>query len=259
MSIPRTAALGDHRLTRVGLGTNRLSDTSEHREFLEAAVGAGVNFIDTAHVYTRGDSERAIGATLAPFADDLVVATKGGYEPGAARPDELRAQLEASFERLRTDTIGLYYLHRVQSDVPLEETLGVLVEYREAGRIEHVGLSQVGVEQIERARALVPVSAVQNEYHLAERESDGVVDYCEREGIVFVPFHPLHGQPPTRLDGIAERYAATPQQIALAWLLKRSPQVTPIPGTRSLEHLNSNLGALELELADEDYASLDAG
>jgi pyridoxine 4-dehydrogenase len=259
LSISRTASLGDYRLTRIGLGTNRLTEKPENRAFLEAALDAGVNFIDTAHVYTGGESERTIGGALAPFADDLVVATKGGYEPGTGRPEQLRAELEESFERLRTDTITLYYLHRVHPDAPLEESLGVIKEYRDDRRIRHVGLSLVDVEQIKRAQAVVPIAAVQNPYNLSERKYDDVVDFCERDEILFAPYYPLRGEAPSALDAIAARYDATPQQIALAWLLKRSPKVVPIPGTLSLEHLKSNLAALDLELSDEDYARLDGG
>jgi aryl-alcohol dehydrogenase-like predicted oxidoreductase len=147
-----------------------------------------VGFIDKAHLYAGGESERAIGAALAPFRDDeLLVATKGGYNPGGGRPERLRAELEESFERLRTDTIALYYLHRVHSGVPLEETLSVLGEYRDAGRIRHVGVSEVSVEQIERARAVVPIAAVQNEYNLSQRNYEDVVAFCEAEAIAFVP------------------------------------------------------------------------
>jgi pyridoxine 4-dehydrogenase len=254
--IPPTITLGDYRVNRIGLGTNRLTDTPENRAFLGAAVDAGVGLIDTAHVYTGGESERTIGAALAPSPDDLVVATKGGYERGGGRPERLRAELEESFDRLRTDSIALYYLHRVDPGVPLEETLGVLREYRDAGRVRHVGLSQVSVDQIERARAVVPIAAVQNEYNLSERTYDDVVDFCERENIPFVPFFPLRGRAPAPLDEIASRYDAPPQQVTLAWLLKRSPCMVPIPGTLSLEHLKTNLAALDLELSDEDYAEL---
>jgi pyridoxine 4-dehydrogenase len=256
MAISREITVGDHRVNRIGLGTNRVTDTPEHREFLRAAVDAGVGLIDTAHVYTGGGSERAIGAALAPSPDGLVVATKGGYERGGAQPERLRAQLEESFERLRTDTLALYYVHRVDPAVPLEETLSVLKEYRDAGRIRHVGLSQVSVDQIELARTVVPIAAVQNEYNLSERRSDDVVDFCETENIPFVPFFPLRGRTRAPLDEIAHRYDATPQQITLAWLLKRSPSMIPIPGTLSLEHLRMNLAALDLELSDEDYATL---
>ncbi|MET0972232.1 MAG: aldo/keto reductase [Thermoleophilaceae bacterium] len=256
MSIPRTTTIGDHQVNRIGLGTNRLTDTPENRDFLTRAVEAGVNFIDTAHLYTGGASEQAIGAALAPFPDDLMVASKAGYHPGSGRPKRLRAEVEESFERLRTETITLYYLHRVDPGVPLEESLSVLREYHDGGRIRHVGVSEVSVDQIERARSVVPIAAVQNEYNLSERKSDGVVDFCERENIAFVPFFPLRGAAPAQLDEIASRYDATPQQITLAWLLKRSPSIIPIPGTLSLEHLKLNLAALDLDLSDEDYARL---
>jgi pyridoxine 4-dehydrogenase len=255
-SAPRTITLGDRRLNRIGLGTNRLTDTPENRSFLKAAVGAGANFIDTAHLYAGGESESVIGAALAPFPDDLVVATKGGYRPGGGRPEQLRAELEQSFERLRTDTIALYYLHRVDPGVPLEQTLTVLEEYRDAGRITHVGLSEVSVEQLELARTVVPIAAVQNEYNPFQRKHDEVVDFCTEENLVFVPFYPLRGGDPAALREIAGRSRASPQQITLAWLLKRSPIVLPIPGTLSLAHLKQNLGALEVELSDQDFDQL---
>jgi pyridoxine 4-dehydrogenase len=229
----RTATLGDYSFDRIGLGTNRLTDTPENHKFLRGAVEAGLRLIDTAHLYSGGESERAIGAALAPFPNDLVVATKGGYRPGSGRPDRLRAELEESFERLRTDTITLYYLHRVDPEVPLEESLSVLREYHDAGRIEHVGVSDVSVDQIERARAVVPIAAVQNQYNLAERRYEDVVDYCEREGLLFVPYYPLHGPGSSR--------------DKLAWLLERSPCIVPIPGTLSLEHLKANLAALDVD------------
>lgn len=213
-----------------------------------------MNFVETAHLYNGGESESTIGAELAPFADGLVVATKGGYHPGGG-PEGLRAELEQSFERLRVETIALYYLHRVDPETPLEQTLAVLKEYRDAGRIEHVGISEVSVEQIERARSVVPIAAVQNEYSLSERKHDDVVDFCAREGIVFVPFYPLAGDDPN-LREVAERYRASPQQIMLAWLLKRSPAILPIPGTLSIEHLKANLAAREIELADSDFETL---
>ena len=253
--MPRTVALGDRRLNRVGLGTNRLTDTAQSRSFLEAAVAAGLNFIDTAHLYAGGESETAIGRALASYSEDVVIATKGGYHSGGGAAG-LREEIEESFKRLQVETIALYYLHRVDPDVPLEETMGLLREYREAGRFAHVGLSEVTVEQIERARSVVPIAAVQNEYNLSERRYDDVVDYCTSEGIVFVPFYPLGGREPPALAEIAHRYGASHSQIALAWLLHRSPAVAPIPGTRSLEHLKENLAALDIELADEDFEAL---
>jgi pyridoxine 4-dehydrogenase len=251
----RRADLAGRSLTRIGLGTNRLTDSAESHRFLRAAVDAGVELIDTAHLYAGGESERAIGAALSPFGDSLVVATKAGYRPGSSHPQRLREEIEQSFERLRVETIDLLYLHRVDPEVPLEASVGVLADYREAGRVEHVGLSEVTVDQIERARHLVPIAAVQNEFNLSERQHDEVVDFCDREGILFVPFYPLRGADRVPQE-LARRLEATPRQLALAWLLRRSPVVAPIPGTLSLDHLRENLEALEIELADEDFERL---
>jgi len=254
--MPRTVELGEHRLTGIGLGTNRLTDTPENRSFLEAAVHTDLNFVDTAHLYAGGESEAVIGATLAPFGDELVVATKGGYEAGIGI-DGLRAELELSYERLQVDTITLYYLHRAHPDHPIEESMRLLQEYRDAGRITHIGLSAVGVEQIEEARSIVPIAAVQNAYNLSERD-DEVVDHCAEEGIAFVAYYPLHGDDTPAVTEIAERHGATPNQVKLAWLLKRSPAIVPIPGTLSVEHLKENLGALDLELSDDEFERLSA-
>jgi pyridoxine 4-dehydrogenase len=186
----RTLTLGDTEVARIGLGTNRLTNTPGHVAFVKEAVAAGVDLIDTAHVYTRGESEETIGAAVSPIPADRVVATKGGYAAGDGRPEVLRAQIEESLRRLRTDSIPLYYLHRVHPDTSLEESLGAIAEYRERGAIRHVGLSQVGIDQLERAREVVPITAVQNHYNLSERTYEDVVDYCAGEGIVFVPYFP---------------------------------------------------------------------
>ena len=253
---PRTLTLGDTEVARIGLGTNRLTLTTENVEFIRQAVAAGIGLIDTAHLYTGGQSEETIGAALSPPPDGRIVATKGGFRPGEGRPDVLRAQIEDSFRRLRTDALELYYLHRVDPETPLEDSLAVIKEYRDQGKIRHVGLSEVGIEQIERARELMPIVAVQNRYNLSERAHDEVVDYCAREGLVFVPFFPLGGDGGPALAEIAERHGATDVQIALAWLLRRSPVMLPIPGTLSLAHLRENLGALELELTEDEYEAL---
>ena len=227
-------AVGDRHVRRVGLGTNRLTDTAENRAVLEGAVEAGIEMIDTAHLYTRGSSETAIGNALAPFPDSLLVATKGGFGSGKGTSTaDLRAELDQSFDRLQTDRIGLYYVHRVHKKVPLAETMNLLAEYVEAGRIENVGLSEVTVKQIEEARKTLPIAAVQNEYSHAERKHDEVLDYCEAEGIAFVPFFPLRA---------ADNRSATE---LIAWLLDRSPAMLPIPGTLSLDHVRENLTALE--------------
>jgi aryl-alcohol dehydrogenase-like predicted oxidoreductase len=253
---PRTLTLGGIEVARIGLGTNRLTHTTENVEFIRQAVAAGVGLVDTAHLYTGGQSEETIGAALSPPPDGRIVATKGGFRPGEGRPEVLRRQIEESIRRLRTDAIELYYLHRVDPETPLEDSLAVIKEYRDQGKIRHVGLSEVGVEQIERARELMPIVAVQNRYNLSERAHDEVVDYCAREGLVFVPFFPLGGDGGPALAEIAERHGATDVQIALAWLLRRSPAMLPIPGTLSLEHLRENLGALELELSEDEYEAL---
>jgi pyridoxine 4-dehydrogenase len=236
---------------RVGLGTNRLTSAREHVTFVREAVAAGVRHIDTAHLYSGGESERAIGEALDGAPDDVLVATKGGYHPGEGRPDVLRAQIEQSLRSLRTEAIGLYYLHRVHPDTPLEESLDAIKAYVDRGAILHVGVSDVSVEQIERARGIVPIVAVQNRYNLAERDHDDVVDFCEREGIAFVPFHPLHGGG-KGVAAAARRLGVTESAVKLAWLLRRSPVILPIPGTLSIDHLRENLAALEVDLGDVD-------
>jgi pyridoxine 4-dehydrogenase len=248
--------LGDTEVARIGLGTNRLTNTPERVAFVKEAVAAGVNLIDTAHTYTGGQSEKTIGAALSPIPDGCIVATKGGYATGHGRPELLRSQIEESLRRLRTDSIALYYLHRVDPETPFEESLGAIKEYRDSGKIRHVGLSQVGIDQIERARHVVPIAAVQNHYNLSERKYEDVVDYCAREHIVFVPYFPLHGRGDRARAEIAERRGATPTQLALAWLLRRSPTMLPIPGTLSLEHLTENLAALEIELSEAEFQAL---
>jgi aryl-alcohol dehydrogenase-like predicted oxidoreductase len=251
-----TLRLGASTLTRIGLGTNRLTDSTENVEFVTQAAAAGVHMIDTAHTYTRGESEETIGRALSPIPEGCVVATKGGYGVAEARPEALRAQIEESLRRLRSERIGLYYLHRLHSEVPLEQSLAVLAEYRDAGKIEQIGVSQASVEQVERARAVVPIDAVQNHYNLTERRHEDVVDYCAAAGIIFVPFFPLGGGGPPELAEIAARHGATPAQITLAWQLRRSPTMLPIPGTLSLAHLRENLGACEIELTESEFQAL---
>jgi pyridoxine 4-dehydrogenase len=226
--VTTTYRLAGVEVPRIGLGTNRL--TTRNVAFVREAVEAGIRHIDTAHLYTGGDSERAIGEAGLP--DDVLIATKGAYRPGEGRPEVLGEQIEQSLRSLRTDAIGLYYLHRVDPQTPLEESLGAIKAYADRGAIRHVGVSDVTVEQIERARAVVPIAAVQNEYSLGQRRHEDVIDYCEREGIAFVPYYPLEG-------------ASDAPGEALKWLLRRSPVVLPIPGTLSIEHLRENLAVLD--------------
>lgn len=252
-AVAKTIPFAGRELRRIGLGTNRLTDTPANRAFLGAAVEAGVQMIDTAHLYSSGESERTIGAALAPFANELVVATKAGYHGGGT--ERLREEIEESFERLRTDVIDLYYLHRLDPEVALPRTLEVLAEFHADGRIRNVGLSEVAVEEILLGRNVVPIAVVQNEYSLERRKHDEVLDFCAEEGILFIPFFPLRGGGKTVAE-IAGRLGATPQQVKLAWLLRRAEVMLPIPGTLSVDHLRSNLAALDLELSDEDYEQL---
>ena len=252
----RTLTVAGAEVARIGLGTNRLTSTPENHAFLREAVEAGLGLIDTAVSYSNGDSERAIGEAFSPKPDGLVVATKGGYYPGTASPEELRKQIDQTLESLRTDSIDLYYLHRVHRETPLADSLSTIDDYRNAGRIKEIGISAVDVGQIEAAREVVPVAAVQNHYNVADRDSDDVVDYCEENGIAFVPYYPLKGHAPPALGEIARSHDATTAQIALAWLLGRSRVMLPIPGTRSIEHLRENLGALEIELTDAEFEAL---
>jgi pyridoxine 4-dehydrogenase len=256
MATTGTVTLGESSVMRIGLGTNRLTNTREHVRFVQEAVAAGVQMIDTAHTYTRGQSEETIGSALSPIPDGCIVATKGGFSTTDAEPGALRAQIEQSFTRLRTERIDLYYLHRVHPEIPLERSLAVIDEYRAARRIRYIGISEVTVEQIERARAVAPIDVVQNHYNLSERQHEQVVDYCAAQGIVFVPYFPLRGAGSPELARIAALHQATPAQITLAWLLRRSPAMLPIPGTLSQEHLRENLDALQLELTDAEFQAL---
>lgn len=245
------------QIARIGLGTNRLRHTKANVAFIRAAVDAGVQMIDTAHLYTSGESEETIGAALSPVPAGCIVATKGGFGgAGHGVPAVLRREIEESLRRLRTERIGLYYLHRVDPDTPLEASLGAIREYVDRGAIVRVGISEVNVEQIARARRVVPIAAVQNNYSLAERKHDAVVDYCTAEGITFVPFFPLRGQDGAEVRTIAARHGATTAQVALAWLLRRSPVMLPIPGTLSTAHVQENLAALRVALSDDEFAAL---
>jgi aryl-alcohol dehydrogenase-like predicted oxidoreductase len=229
----QTYELAGVTVPRIGMGTNRLEDTREGAQFVRDAVAAGIRHIDTAHLYTGGASERAIGTALAEVGERVLVATKGGYRPGEGRPEVLRAQIEQSLQALRVEAIDLYYLHRVDPETPLEESLGELREQVARGAIRHVGLSEVSVEQIEQGRAVLDIAAVQNLYNLEDTSHDPVIDHCAANGIAFVPYFPLRGG-----DGLSSTEK-------LRRLLERAPNVLPIPGTLSLAHLRENLAALE--------------
>lgn len=263
-----TVTIGDDlTVNRLGLGTNRVRLHEPSATLLRAAVELGINFIDTADRYTGGESEQQIHNALAPYSPELVIATKGGAggrEDGSplGTPEYIQSVVDGSLKRLGVEQIQLYYLHRVDPQTPLEVTLGKLADLRAEGKIRHIALSAVTVEQIEAARAIVPIAAVQNRYNLTDRSSEDVLAYCAANGIVFVPYAPLklgeHPSADALLGVLASRYDATAQQIALAWLLHRSAWMAPIPGTTSVDHLKENLAAGDIQLAESDYAALTA-
>lgn len=252
----------DFTVKRIGLGTNRIEGNHQSQSVLRKAVDIGMNFIDTAAAYTHGVSEMVIGNTLAPYPENVIVATKGGmHHPDFhinSRPEALERQLETSLVHLKLKQIPLYFLHRVDPNVPLNDSILALKAMQHEGKIKHIGLSEVTVEQIKEAQGYAQITAVENEYNLLERKYEDVVDYCAREGIVFIAWFPL-GQgmyPPditSALERIARNYDANPIQIALAWLLKRSPMMLPIPGSLSPTHLEENLQALQIYLSDQDF------
>jgi aryl-alcohol dehydrogenase-like predicted oxidoreductase len=267
---------GDLPVYRLGFGAMRITgngvwgppkDHAEAIDVLRRAVALGVNLIDTAESYGPHVSEELIAEALYPYPKGLVIATKGGLErtgpnqwPVNGRPERLREGLEGSLRRLRLDRIDLWQLHRIDPDVAEEDQFGAIREFQKEGKIKHAGLSEVTIEQIERARKAFDVVSVQNRYNLADREWEPVLDYCGRENIGFIPWFPLQtgklagkGGP---LSVIAARHHATPAQIALAWLLKRSKVMLPIPGTGRVNHLEENIGAASIELSDDEFEAI---
>lgn len=268
---------GDLPVNRFGFGAMRLTgpgiwgepeDREECQRVLRRALELGINLIDTADSYGPEVSERLIAETLYPYPDELVIATKGGMvRPGPARwipdgrPEHLRAACEGSLKRLRVDEVDVYQLHRPDPNVPFEESVGALVQLKDEGKIRHIGLSNVDVDQLERAEKLTPIVSVQNRYSLIDRRSETVLEICSLREIPFIPWNPLEVGKLTQAGGIvaeiAGRYRATPGQVALAWLLAHSPVMLPIPGTSKVQHLEENLGAVALELAPAELAALD--
>lgn len=255
-----TIQIGDLTVKRIGLGTNRIRNDEDSKQALLKAVEFGINFFDTASAYTGGTSEEMIGNTLSPFYSEVVISTKGGMKPPDfavdGSPENLKASLENSLRKLKLTQIPLYFLHRVDPNIPLKTSVMFLKQMQVEGKIKHIGLSEVSVEQIQEARKYIKVIVVQNEYNLLERKYEDVVEYCEKEGIVFIPWSPIaHGtlNIPTE---ILEKYQATPTQLALAWLLHRSPMILPIPGSTSIEHIEENINSLKISLNQEDFEKL---
>jgi pyridoxine 4-dehydrogenase len=267
---------GELTVNRLGFGAMRLTgdgiwgppkDQEGALAVLRRATELGVNFIDTADSYGPSVSEELIAKALAPYPKHLVIATKGGWNrpgPGQwthdASPEHLRKAVEGSLKRLRLERIDVYQLHVPDPVVPFDASVETLAELQGQGKIRFVALSNVTQEHIERARKIVPIVSIQNRYSFADREWDYVLDYCERNEIAFIPWSPLGSGKVggTLLERIAQTHQNTPKQVALAWLLKRSPVMLPIPGTSSIKHLEENVQAASLRLTDEEYRELTA-
>ncbi len=268
---------GDLAVNRMGYGAMRLTgdgvwgwpkDRAEARQVLKRALDLGVNLLDTADAYGPNTNEELIAEALHPYPKGVVIATKGGLtRPGPGqwvpngKPDYLKKCVDDSLKRLRVERIDLYQLHRIDPDVPMEDSLGALKEMRDAGKIRHVGLSEVGPEQITKARQILPIATVQNQYNVTNRKWDDALAYCEKEGLGFMPWSPVGGGRPLKgsaVEAVAEQRKASVYQVALAWLLQRSPVMLPIPGTSSLKHLEENVAAARLRLTPEEMKQLDA-
>jgi pyridoxine 4-dehydrogenase len=260
--------LGDLTVHRLGFGALRLklSEREASKAILRHAVDRGVTFIDTADSYHLGQNEELIAEALHPYADNLVIGTKAGQaHPGdewipLGRPEYLRQQAELSLRRLRLDRIDLYQLHRVDPKVPLEDQVGAFRQLQDEGKVRHVGLSEVTVDQLEAARRITPIVSVQNLYNLSQRHSENVLDHCEANGIAFLPWLPVQPSartPDSVLERVARTHGVSTTRVALAWLLARSPVMLPIPGTSKLAHLDDNLAAVDLRLTEEDAELLD--
>ncbi len=271
---------GDLTVNRLGFGAMRITgegiwgwppDRGNALKVLKRAVELGVNLIDTADAYGPETSELLIAEALYPYSKGLVIATKGGLtRPGPGpgpwvpdgRPQHLKQAVDGSLKRLRLERIDVYQLHRIDPKVPMEESLGAIKEMKDAGKIRHVGLSNVEPEEIERARKIVPIVSVQNRYNIEDRKSENALVYCEKNGLGFLPWFPIGGthglKPENALNAAAKAHGVSVFQVALAWLLERSPVMLPIPGTSSLAHLEENVAAAKLKLAPEEWKAINA-
>ena len=267
----------DLTVNRLGFGAMRITgegiwgepkDAEGAKKVLQRAVELGVNFIDTADSYGPEVSERLIGEALAPYAKGVVVATKAGLTRQGpnqwlpvGRPEYLTQQVEMSLRRLKLERIELWQLHRIDAKVPVEESLGAIQRLQKKGKIGHVGLSEVKVPEIEQARKVMEIVSVQNRYNIGDREHEDVVDYCTKQGIAFIPWFPVAAgklaQPGGKLDQAAKKYGVTVGQISLAWLLRKSKMMLPIPGTSSVKHLEENVAAANVQLGDAEWAEIE--
>jgi aryl-alcohol dehydrogenase-like predicted oxidoreductase len=268
---------GDLTIHRLGFGAMRITgagvwgepkDLERARELLRRAVDLGVNFIDTADSYGPEVSERLIGEALAPYPNGVVIATKGGLVRTGpnqwlpvGRPEYLHQQVEMSLRRLRLERIDLYQLHRIDPQVPVEESLGKLKDLQQAGKIRHIGLSEVKPAEIERARKTVEIVSVQNKYNISDRAHEDTLEYCEKHNLGFIPWFPVAAgklaAPGGPLDSAARQHGATVAQLSIAWLLHRSKVMLPIPGTSSIAHLEENITSAGLHLGDSEWKALE--
>jgi aryl-alcohol dehydrogenase-like predicted oxidoreductase len=268
---------GDLPVHRLGYGAMRITgqgvwgepkDAEGARKVLKRAVELGVNFIDTADAYGPDVSERLIAEALAPYAGGVVIATKGGLTRQGpnkwlpvGRPEYLQQQVEMSLRRLKVERIDLWQLHRIDAKVPVEESRGVIKRLQKAGKIRHVGLSEVKPHEIEQARKVIDIVSVQNQYNIGDRKHDDTLEYCEKNNIAFIPWYPVAAgklaQPGGKLDTAAKQHGATVSQLSLAWLLQKSPVILPIPGTTSIEHLEENIGAANVELSAAEWKEIE--
>jgi pyridoxine 4-dehydrogenase len=279
IAVTKTFKLGGElEINRLGYGAMRITgkgiwgeptDRESAKKVLQRAVELGVNFIDTADSYGPAVSERLIGEALAPYDKGTVVATKAGLTRQGpdrwlpvARPEYLTQQVEMSLRWLKRERLDLWQLHRIDAKVPVEDSLGAIKRLQSAGKIRFIGLSEVTVEEIAKARKVVQIVSVQNEYNLGNRKSEAVLEYCEREGLAFIPWFPVAAgklaQPGGKLDELAKKHGVTASQLSVAWLLHRSPVMVPIPGTSSVGHLEENLKAADVTLSDSEWQELEA-
>jgi pyridoxine 4-dehydrogenase len=270
---------GDLPIHRLGFGAMRITgdgiwgepkDRDEAKRVLKRLPDLGVNFIDTADAYGPEVSENLIAEALHPYPAGLVIATKGGFTRQGpnkwavvGRPEYLRQCVEMSLRRLKLERIELYQLHRIDPQVPVEVSLGELKKMQQEGKIRHIGLSEVSVQEIERAQRTVPIVSVQNKYNIADRTHEGVLKFCEKQGIGFIPWFPMEqgklNKPGSVLEQAAKAHKVTTAQLAIAWLLHHSPVMLPIPGTSSVKHLEENVAAAEIKLSDTEWQALEKG
>jgi pyridoxine 4-dehydrogenase len=268
---------GDLRVNRLGYGAMRLTgdgiwgepkDGNNAKRVLKRVVELGVNFIDTADSYGPDVNERLIGETLAPYAAGVVIATKAGFTRQGpnqwlpvGRPEYLTQQVEMSLRRLKIERLDLWQLHRIDPKVPVEESLGAIKKLQEQGKIRHIGLSEVKPHEIDRARKVVDIVSVQNLYNIGDRRHDDVVDYCTKHSLAFIPYFPVAAgklaRPGGKLDAAAKAHRTTLAQLSLAWLLRRSPMMLPIPGTSSVEHLEENIASVDVKLTDREWQEIE--